>query len=187
MAPVSDVLRACALRSLALGLVLLVAALSGVAAPALARPVPIGAAEELADRLADGSAHALIIGVSDFDEGRAWRALPGVPVEVAQVAGALQAQGFTVRIARDGGRMTKAEIRKEVRGFIESNGGRPESRLVIYFATHGYREPGEGGHGLLIASDTLSRGTKALPPRPTACESCLRTWVRWRRGICSCS
>jgi hypothetical protein len=139
------------LKAFVLGLGLLVA---GLAAPLMARPVPLGAAEELADRLADGNAHALIIGVSDFDEGGAWRALPGVPVEVAQVAGALTAQGFTVRIARDGGRMTKEEIRREVRSFVQGNGGRPESRLVIYFASHGYREPGEGGHGLLIPSDS---------------------------------
>lgn len=121
--------------------------------PALARAVPIGAAEAVQDRLADGTAHALILGVSQF-EGRAWDPLPGVAVEVAQVAGALAAHGFSVTLGRDDGRLTKEEIRREVRGFVARHGGRPENRLVIYVATHGIKE--DNGYGLLIATDTLS-------------------------------
>lgn len=146
-------LRPGAARLLLLALAVLLAALALRPPPAAARAVPIGAAEEMQDRLADGTAHALVLGISDFD-GRAWNPLPGVSVEVAMVSESLARHGFTITTGREDGRLSKEDLRRTVRSFVEQYGSRPENRLVIYFATHGIKE--EGGYGLLVATDTLS-------------------------------
>lgn len=152
-----------ALRHLALlALLCLPLALQPPAARADAVPIPskgaaapVAATEVLAGRLADGSAHALIVGAARYD-ARSWPYLAGVETEVAQISAALVAQGFTPHYpATDAdGRLTKRAIRDAVGRFVQDFGASPENRLVIYFATHGYKEP--GGYGLLIAADTLA-------------------------------
>jgi formylglycine-generating enzyme required for sulfatase activity len=149
-------------------LVLLVLAVLFVLAPSLPRPAAV-----LADavalppepdapdqdallhaRLGDGGAFALVLGLGSF-EARSWPDLPGIADEVEAVSRALHEQGFqVVRPTPPDGRMTKAQLREEVARFVAAYGARPENRLVLYFATHGYRE--EDGYGLLIASDSLT-------------------------------
>lgn len=143
--------------------VMLIAVLSlTLPGPVRAETDAAALSDSLAQRLGNGSAHALIIGVSRFDAG-AWPYLAGVPSEVAQVTAALQEQGFTPHfpVVDDKGRLNKPEIRDAVRRFAQDFGDQPENRLVIYFATHGMKEP--GGKGLLIASDSLAPEKPGFP------------------------
>ena len=72
--------------------------------------------------------HALVIGVSDYTAG--WPKLPGVKLDVAEVASALQQSGFSVETVLD---PDHGDLEKAFESFIERHGGRPENRLLFYF------------------------------------------------------
>lgn len=107
----------------------------------------------LSARLDSLGAHALVIGVSEFDD-RVWTNLPGVRPEIEDVSRALAAQGFRVETPRDTGRLSRDELRQTVQRFVQNYGRDPNVRLVIYLASHGYRDTRADGYGLIIASDT---------------------------------
>src|SRR5262245_22318737 len=79
--------------------------------------------------------HALVIGVSDYNNG--WRKLPGVVADVAQVSAVLERQGFRVVKLMNPAR---AEFDGAIQRFISQCGLKERNRLVIYFAGHGYTE-----------------------------------------------
>src|SRR5262245_1697495 len=79
--------------------------------------------------------HALVIGVSDYNNG--WKKLPGVVADVAQVSAVLERQGFRVVKLMNPAR---AEFDGAIQRFISQCGLKERNRLVIYFAGHGYTE-----------------------------------------------
>src|SRR5262245_31093885 len=79
--------------------------------------------------------HALVIGVSDYNNG--WKKLPGVVADVAQVSAVLERQGFNVIKLMN---PTRREFDEAIQLFISQRGLKERNRLVIYFAGHGYTE-----------------------------------------------
>ncbi|HKQ79241.1 MAG TPA: SUMF1/EgtB/PvdO family nonheme iron enzyme, partial [Blastocatellia bacterium] len=79
--------------------------------------------------------HALVIGVSDYNNG--WKKLPGVIADVAQVGAVLEQQGFNVVKLMN---PTRREFDDAIQLFISQRGLKERNRLVIYFAGHGYTE-----------------------------------------------
>ena len=77
--------------------------------------------------------HALVIGVSDYTNG--WPNLPGVQRDVQEVKTVLETQGFNV--------MTKMNLERNAldqafTDFINQYGQKPDNRVLVYFAGHGY-------------------------------------------------
>ena len=116
----------------------------------------------VASALTEGHSAALVIGISAFDSP-GWNDLPGVEDEIPEVARALAVHGFEVEyVAPDieSGelRLDRDALRSRIRTFLDTRGGDPEARLLIYVATHGFADPAEGrnGQGHLVASDSLA-------------------------------
>lgn len=89
--------------------------------------------------------HALVIGVSDYEH---WKSLPGVKQDVTEVERALKQHGFAVEVARPED-LGRDRLYRLIADFLSSHGRDRESRLLIYYAGHGYRyrrgdEPEEG-------------------------------------------
>ncbi len=80
-----------------------------------------------------GESHALIIGVSDYNNG--WPKLPGVKSDVEAVAKALEKQGFSVTKMMN---PTGEKLDRAIKHFVSQHGQLKDSRLLIYFAGHGY-------------------------------------------------
>ncbi len=79
------------------------------------------------------ASYALIIGAIDYRAG--WRPLPGVSADIAAVEAALTAHGFDVRVVRN---PTGEALRRAFADFILHHGHETHTRLLIYFAGHGY-------------------------------------------------
>ncbi len=94
--------------------------------------------------------HALVIGVSDYDNG--WPKLRGVREDIPAVKAALEKQGFAVTVVMDPDR---EGLDKAFRDFVNRHGGEPENRLLFYFAGHGHSmQLGYGGvMGYLVGRD----------------------------------
>ena len=75
--------------------------------------------------------HALIIGVSEYNNG--WSKLPGVKTDVEEVSRALEENGFQVEVVED---PTLDELEIAIEDFIFDKGADPENRLLIYYAGH---------------------------------------------------
>ena len=75
---------------------------------------------------------ALVIGCSDY---QAWPKLGGVREDVPAVEAALIRQGFQVAMLMN---PTLAQLRQGIEDFIAQQGMKPDNRLVLYFAGHGY-------------------------------------------------
>ncbi len=119
------------------------------------------AAETLRRRF-DNNSFALVIGISRFGS-RAWRTLPGVPKEIQEVRRALEVQGFKVvsdsnESGTDGQmEVTSRQLRERIDRFLVTYGHKPDTRLVIYVATHGYAKADEAKNetqGYLVTSDS---------------------------------
>jgi hypothetical protein len=80
-----------------------------------------------------GESHALVIGAADYNNG--WPRLPGVVGDVEAVAKTLEQQGFTVTKVLN---PASDKLDKAIKRFIGQYGQKPDSRLLIYFAGHGY-------------------------------------------------
>nr|VFK57198.1 MAG: Formylglycine-generating enzyme, required for sulfatase activity, contains SUMF1/FGE domain [Candidatus Kentron sp. TC] len=84
--------------------------------------------------------HALVIGVSDYDS---WPKLPGARQDVEVVARALRANGFQVETLQD---PDSDRLKRAFEQFIARRGGKPDNRLLFYFAGHGHTvKPKWGG------------------------------------------
>jgi hypothetical protein len=79
--------------------------------------------------------HALVIGVSTYRLG--WPRLPGVLKDVKAVRAALEKQGFEVETVTD---PTREQLYQAYSNFINRYGQNVESRLLFYFAGHGYTQ-----------------------------------------------
>ena len=99
--------------------------------------------------------HALLIGVSDYDNG--WPDLPGVLDDIPAVQAALVAQGFQVTKVMDPDR---EGLEKAFSDFIKNHGQNPNNRLLFYFAGHGHSmELSYGGRmGYLVGRDAPDPG-----------------------------
>src|ERR1700686_1673037 len=78
--------------------------------------------------------YALLIGASKY-QNKAWKELPGVREDIAAVERALRGQGFEITKVLD---PTAAQLRNAFDGFINKFGREADSRLLFYFAGHGY-------------------------------------------------
>jgi hypothetical protein len=93
--------------------------------------------------------HALIFGVSDYNNGL--KPLPGVKNDVAAVSQALHQQGFTVKIVMN---PTQPKFAEEIRLFISQHGLKENNRLLVYYAGHGHTiESPTGAQGYLVPVD----------------------------------
>ena len=114
-------------RSMLAGMIL---ALVSTSASGVFEPVSIRDPEGQEVLLYESS-HALVIGNSDYTAG--WRDLPGAADDVAAVWTALVEHGFDVVVRQNLGRDA---LDKEIRNFINGQGAK--SRVIVYFAGHGY-------------------------------------------------
>lgn len=136
-------------------LALLTASLLATSALAI---TPINTAQqrvqtEIARQLATGKAHALVIGISQFDND-AWPDLDGVDTEVDEISKAFARQGFEIAEMSGTGRIDHLDLADRINDFFEKYGKDAENRLVVYIATHGYADPRDADpKGFLIASD----------------------------------
>ena len=80
--------------------------------------------------------HALLIGVSNYTNGLP--SLPGVSEDIQAVKTALENNGFETRVIMDPDNIA---LQNAFNSFIADYGQNPESRLLIYFAGHGYTKP----------------------------------------------
>ncbi len=103
--------------------------------------------------------HALVIGVSDYDNG--WPKLRGVKEDVPAVKAALEKQGFIVTVVMNPDR---DELDKAFRNFISLHGNEIENRLLFYFAGHGHSmKLGYGGMmGYLVGRDAPNPNTDKI-------------------------
>lgn len=93
--------------------------------------------------------HALIFGVSDYNNGL--KPLPGVKNDVAAVSEVLQKQGFTIKIVMN---PTQPKFAEEIRLFISQHGLKENNRLLVYYAGHGHTiESPTGAQGYLVPVD----------------------------------
>lgn len=81
------------------------------------------------------NSHALLIGVSDYQNG--WPDLPGVRKDMALVQEALEQNGFEVTAVTD---PSSVDLKKIFDLFVSLYGRDPENRLLIYFAGHGHSQ-----------------------------------------------
>ena len=77
--------------------------------------------------------HALVVGISDYTGG--WPRLLGVKRDVQEVTQALEKNGFHV-VRKEN--LDYPDLEKTFRDFIGQYGTKEESRLLFYFAGHGY-------------------------------------------------
>ena len=146
------------IAALLLAFLLLPWAQSFASAVALPRPEHSTAAALVQRQLGAGGSYALVIGISQFDN-RAWSNLAGVPPEIEMIETAFAQHGFDVVQRYDPSRMTKAQLQTAIDGFIRAYGSEPENRLVIYIATHGYKDVEDPeGYGYLVTSDSVAPG-----------------------------
>lgn len=83
-----------------------------------------------------GQGHALLIGVSRYDNA-AWPTLTSVPGDIAELAAGLRPHFATVETLQDA---TADEIRARLRAFMTGAWNRPNERLLIYYAGHGFTD-----------------------------------------------
>nr|NQU90852.1 caspase family protein [Bacteroidota bacterium] len=124
--------------------------------------------------------YALIIGVSKYENG--WPNLPGVKNDVNEVRNALIDHGFSVILIEN---PTDKEMEDEISDFIENYGLEMNTRLIIYFAGHGYTMKAQDGRdmGYIVPSNA---------PLPFESQSefhkkaiSMRNFDTWARNILS--
>ena len=94
--------------------------------------------------------YALVVGASRYRG--AWQPLPGVVEDVVHVEAALARLGFKVRVLSD---PTKEELVRAMEDFFFTTPRTEASRLVFYYAGHGYTLPEENStRGYIVPVDT---------------------------------
>lgn len=91
--------------------------------------------------------HALLVGVSEYTAG--WPDLESIPAELALVEKTLIAKGFTVRKVVN---PTSRELKNAYQNFIDEHGYEKESRLLFFYAGHGFTRS-NGRKGYLVPAD----------------------------------
>jgi tetratricopeptide (TPR) repeat protein len=94
--------------------------------------------------------HALVVGVSEYTGG--WSNLSGVKEDTEKVGEELRRHGFTVDFVLN---PTRVEFDRAMRRFVSRYGHTEASRLLVYYAGHGYinRQNYGGSMGYLVPSD----------------------------------
>jgi formylglycine-generating enzyme required for sulfatase activity len=122
---------------------LIISIISFIFAPALAADrgiVPI----EIKDRSGNqvglyNESHALVIGVSDYQEYPSapfsWHDLPGVATDIQLVRSALETHGFHVVVVEN---PNHEELEKAFEDFIHLYGFDSNNRLLFFFSGHGF-------------------------------------------------
>ena len=111
-------------------------------------PAPVGP-DGAVQELYAGS-YALLVGVSRYDTPSAWAPLETIPQELDALAKTLEEIGFehVVRVQNP----TLVELQQAVQKFMKSYGYRPDTRLLFFFAGHGYSLDG-GTRGYFVPRD----------------------------------
>ena len=93
--------------------------------------------------------HALVVGVSDYNE---WPDLPNAVQDAREVSASLKGLGFTVREAFN---PTSRQLQKALNDFTYKEGREKKRSLLFYFAGHGETETLADGTklGYIIPSD----------------------------------
>jgi hypothetical protein len=115
---------------------------------------PLSITDEQGQKVTFNEHHALIIGNSHYSG--AWDPLPGVVNDVAAVKACLEKQGFDVQVEMD---QTKQGLADVLDAFIEEKTQREDSRIVIYYAGHGYTA---GKVGYLVGVDAPKPAEKGF-------------------------
>ncbi|MEI7980342.1 MAG: caspase family protein [Bacteroidota bacterium] len=99
--------------------------------------------------------HALLIGVGNYSHELA--SLPGVREDINTVKTALKNNGFDVKVVMNPDRY---EMDKAFTDFIGKFGQDVESRILFYFAGHGYTKKMSYGEelGFLLPADAIDPG-----------------------------
>ncbi len=94
--------------------------------------------------------HALVIGVSDYNNG--WSDLPGVARDVEQVKNILEGHDFNVVMVKNA---DSKEIKQAFDNFISKYSRDYNARLLVFFSGHGYtmKQAWGGDMGYIIPSD----------------------------------
>lgn len=79
------------------------------------------------------NSYALVVGNADYNKG--WSSLPGVHQDVEDVKQALSGAGFIVHSAKN---LNKQQLDSTYSAFIAKYGKALNTRLLFYFAGHGY-------------------------------------------------
>ncbi len=82
--------------------------------------------------IAYSESHALVIGISNYTY---LKKLPGVKKDIAAISKTLRENGFKVITKTD---LNKSQIDRAFTDFITRYGQKPDNRLLVYFAGHGY-------------------------------------------------
>ncbi len=104
--------------------------------------------------------YALVIGNGAYRVKNGWHPLPGAVEDVKEVAEVLERHGFKVTLKID---VTKAEFNEVFSAFIYESGKDKDSRLLFYYAGHGYTTRVATGdvHAALVMLDTPSPANAA--------------------------
>ncbi|MEQ1899474.1 MAG: SUMF1/EgtB/PvdO family nonheme iron enzyme [Devosia sp.] len=99
--------------------------------------------------------YALLIGISEFDSP-SWPDLFGVEDEISRMWSLFERNGFAIAPeSQASGRLSSESLQRKIADFIAAHDGKPDHRLIIYIATHGFADPDiPRGDGYLIASDS---------------------------------
>lgn len=88
-----------------------------------------------------GGSYALVIGMSSYSN---WRKLPGVNFDIKEVKSVLEEHGFEVETAMD---LYASELGAKIEQFVKGKGKIESSRILLYFAGHGYTLRKKDGSG----------------------------------------
>ncbi|MGE0502416.1 MAG: SUMF1/EgtB/PvdO family nonheme iron enzyme [Rhizobiaceae bacterium] len=121
--------------------------------------------KRIQDQLGPKASFALVVGISEFDSA-SWPDLGGVEHEYGQVIASLRNQNFEIDPESRIGRVDKATLREIITGFIDKHGNAARNRLVIYVATHGYKNVQDPeAYGYLVTSDSVAPGATTFADR----------------------
>ncbi len=111
-------------------------------------PAPVGP-DGAVQELYAGS-YALLVGVSRYDTPAAWASLETIPQELDALAKTLRQVGFeqVEQVLNP----THVELQQAVQKFMRSYGYRPDTRLLFFFAGHGYSLD-NGTRGYFVPKD----------------------------------
>jgi hypothetical protein len=86
--------------------------------------------------------HALVVWAGNY-RNPFWKKLNNIAAEASQVEAALRRQGFQVTVVAN---PTGEELQGSIGQFIQRFGFKPNNRLVVYFAGHGWTRSGDLGY-----------------------------------------
>lgn len=100
-----------------------------------------------------GGSHALVIWAGDYKDPF-WKKLNNLQREAADVAAALNRQGFQVDVVANPG---SQKLKQSIEDFVKRFGYHPDHRLVIYFAGHGWTRNNDLGYLVPVDAPAASR------------------------------